>query len=351
MGTIASQTQSTFVISTGDNFYDNGVTSEDDIRFKATWEDVYSSIQVPWYFVAGNRDYYGDVQALVKYSAKNSRWVFPSLSHDIVMNIPNSADTAHFIFLDSWDLTSESKSNGGPAIDPVKAQQDLTWVRQKLESSSSKYKILVVHYPIYSAGSHGPVNKDLQAKLEPILLTNKPDLVLSGHDHSEQHLYVNGTNYFVVGGGSEVTPNWDGESGLPTGSLYFKYPATKSQNHGGFAHISIHPTNGITVNMYNDNAVLRYSTNLIRGASPPGASPTDQTTGTPSSPTPPSSSNPAPIISGGSTNGVAGMSIPAFAVLIAIFSLTLIIGVVLVVYFIANHKIKWEEYEAEEDAN
>lgn len=51
-----------FIISTGDNFYPQGVTSPDDARFDSSWRDVYnqaSLVDKVWYQSIGNHDHDG----------------------------------------------------------------------------------------------------------------------------------------------------------------------------------------------------------------------------------------------------------------------------------------------------
>ena len=54
MGETAAQIGASFVISVGDNFYEDGVKSVDDPIWKTSFEDVYRapSLQAPWYFDA-----------------------------------------------------------------------------------------------------------------------------------------------------------------------------------------------------------------------------------------------------------------------------------------------------------
>ena len=67
VGNIGATVSADFVISVGDNMYDNGTKNEFDERFNVTFENVYkaSSLQKRWYMVAGNRDYYGNITSEV----------------------------------------------------------------------------------------------------------------------------------------------------------------------------------------------------------------------------------------------------------------------------------------------
>ncbi|GJN30838.1 hypothetical protein PR202_gb19176 [Eleusine coracana subsp. coracana] len=65
MGRVGDELNIEFVISTGDNFYEDGLTGVDDPAFEQSFTDIYTakSLQKPWYLVLGNHDYRGDVLA------------------------------------------------------------------------------------------------------------------------------------------------------------------------------------------------------------------------------------------------------------------------------------------------
>lgn len=51
MGRIGERLDIDFVVSTGDNFYDNGLTGYDDSAFEDSFTNIYTanSLQKPWY--------------------------------------------------------------------------------------------------------------------------------------------------------------------------------------------------------------------------------------------------------------------------------------------------------------
>ncbi|CAI0553049.1 unnamed protein product [Linum tenue] len=63
MGVTAEAVKIDFVISTGDNFYDDGLTGVDDPNFYHSFADIYTapSLQKQWYNVLGNHDYRGNI--------------------------------------------------------------------------------------------------------------------------------------------------------------------------------------------------------------------------------------------------------------------------------------------------
>lgn len=51
MGMIGEELDIDFVISTGDNFYEDGLTGVDDKAFEESFSNIYTakSLQKPWY--------------------------------------------------------------------------------------------------------------------------------------------------------------------------------------------------------------------------------------------------------------------------------------------------------------
>jgi tartrate-resistant acid phosphatase type 5 len=73
---------SQFVISVGDNFYENGVSSVTDPQWKTSFEDVYTrpGLMTKWHVILGNHDYQGTArpEAQIAYTRTDSRWSLPS---------------------------------------------------------------------------------------------------------------------------------------------------------------------------------------------------------------------------------------------------------------------------------
>lgn len=85
------------------------------------------------------------------------------------------------------------------------ALTQLEWLDDHLASSTSQWKIVAMHHPVYSCGVHGPTDR-LTEFLEPILVRHHVDLVLAGHDHDyERTVPINGVTYVVSGGGCKTT--------------------------------------------------------------------------------------------------------------------------------------------------
>ena len=193
-----------FVLVLGDNFYPSGVSSVTDDQWQEKFETMYSttSLQVPFYAVLGNHDYYSNPEAEVEYAKTSGRWRMPSRYYSFTKAVDDST-SAEFFCLDTTPLDAEKveELEEGHAVDSVDYRIQMSWLERQLQLSNSRWKIVVGHHALYSGGVHGN-NKGLIALLEPVFLKYRVDLYLSGHDHDlEMKKPINGIHYVVSGGG------------------------------------------------------------------------------------------------------------------------------------------------------
>lgn len=110
----------------------------------------------------------------------------------------------HFTVINTNDLYSEE--NGDYIIVNGEAQVDMEtdkskynkmrknqidWIRKDLQSSKSKYRVVIMHKSLYSAGNH---NDDvdvlnLRKQLSPIFSNYDVNLVVAGHEHTFTYSY------------------------------------------------------------------------------------------------------------------------------------------------------------------
>jgi len=195
-----------FIISVGDNFYENGVASVDDRQWKTSFEDVYhaESLQIPWQAALGNHDYRGDCDAQIAYGKISPRWKMPARYYVQSRQI-DASTTADFFYLDT---TPMSKTNHGDSkAYVIAAAQDvpkqLAWFKDALAKSKAQWKIVIGHHPIYSGGEHGDT-PELVENILPLLHEHKVQAYFNGHDHDLQHLMAGEVNLFDSGAGSQV---------------------------------------------------------------------------------------------------------------------------------------------------
>ncbi|XP_006811313.1 tartrate-resistant acid phosphatase type 5-like [Saccoglossus kowalevskii] len=249
MGNVADMYQSQFTLALGDNFYEDGVLSVDDPRFQETFENVFTakSLYNPWYVVAGNHDYNGNVQAQVEYTNRSKRWEFPSYYYNKRYNIPGSNATILFVMIDTIILCGNTQDDipgaelSGPD-DPVRAEEQWQWIEATLKKSTDDYVIVAGHFPVWSIAEHGPTPL-LVNRLKPMLEKYRTTAYFSGHDHNLQYLKEDNSTveYFVIGSAHVVDPSIEHKNSVPPGSLKFHYADTNSL--GGFAYIEVSSTN------------------------------------------------------------------------------------------------------------
>lgn len=201
MEKIGAQLKPNSVISLGDNFYNDGIpTDEDSNRFENTWNVVYNgeSLQVPWYLIGGNHDHYGNITAQIAFSEHDSRWTFPNIYYtksftskdDPAFQEGDTEVTMDIIFIDTIDLagssniedeTDEHYYDKLPAREVSDAPEQWNWIEEQLKASKADYLVVVGHYPVYSVCEHGNTD-NLVTNLKPLLVQYGAHY-LAGHDH------------------------------------------------------------------------------------------------------------------------------------------------------------------------
>jgi hypothetical protein len=178
---IAENLDIQFVALLGDNFYKAGIpndgTGDHSPRFQTTFENVYNGSRlqnIPFYVVAGNHDYKGNVTAQICYSADSSRWNFPSLWYSKTFPVTDTNKTFQIIFfdtvIDSGDSDGAAELWGQPpgTAHPTQQAAQWKWLLHELATSTADYLWVAGHYPVWSACSHGPT-ETLVWRLKPQL--------------------------------------------------------------------------------------------------------------------------------------------------------------------------------------
>uniref|UniRef100_A0A5B6ZBY4 Purple acid phosphatase n=1 Tax=Davidia involucrata TaxID=16924 RepID=A0A5B6ZBY4_DAVIN len=210
MGIIGEKLDIDFIISTGDNFYDNGLTGINDPAFDESFSKIYTapSLQKQWYTVLGNHDYRGDALAQLSpiLTKRDSRWL--CLRSYIV-----NGEIAEFFFVDTTpfqdkyftELDDHTYDWRGILPREKYLSNILKDVDLALRESTAKWKIVVGHHTIRSAGHHGDTT-ELVTQLLPILQANNVDLYINGHDHCLEHISSHDSplQFLTSGGGSKA---------------------------------------------------------------------------------------------------------------------------------------------------
>src|SRR6266542_2141204 len=162
----------TFVVTTGDNFYDPDEKAPDS-NYYGPEKCLYSDPRHEWRASWGNHDVKGSSTADVLGAPANPRYY-------------------------AWTTgTVEFFAYDGNNVDNAQRQ----WLRDAVCSSTASVKIIYGHQPPFSVGKHGS-DADVQNLVRPVAKECDVSLVLSGHDHLyERNHPIDGVTYIVTGGG------------------------------------------------------------------------------------------------------------------------------------------------------
>ncbi len=223
MGIAAAQSNVDFVITTGDNFYNDGVESISDPHWQISFEDIYNhpALMIPWYPVLGNHDIRGNWQAQIEYSHISERWTFPSRYYTFVKEIDDTTGV-RFIMLDSNQFINAyySDSRYGPPLEGIDRQVQLRWLDSLLTYESLNWNIVVGHHQIYSGSPAYGNNGDMLRDLNPLIEKHGVDVYFCGHEHDLQHLKPPGkTHYIISGAGSAVRETGTGPETIFSASV------------------------------------------------------------------------------------------------------------------------------------
>jgi len=226
MGRIAEDLDVDFIISTGDNFYEDGLTGVSDPAFLQSFSQMYTakSLQKPWYAVLGNHDYRGDVLAQLDPVLKeiDSRWLCQrsfTLKYNLSTLPFSSANdlecpsTAELYFVDTspfvdkyWKIPNEDTYDWrGVVPRDTYLRQQLQDLETGLRSSNATWKLVIGHHTLRSVGDHGDT-EELVQQLLPILEKYNVDLYINGHDHCLEHIksLTSPIQFLTSGGGSKA---------------------------------------------------------------------------------------------------------------------------------------------------
>lgn len=252
MANVAREIGSAFVISTGDNFYTEGVRSIRDPQWAGTFEDVFAdpALQTPWYAVLGNHDYRGAPGAQVAYTQQSFRWRMRGRYWREDMRL--GSQTVSFYFIDTTPLTHLDTAKAFVPLlgDRNAAWRQIEWFGRTLSGRPADWNIVVGHHPVLSSGAHGG-SPPLQRHIQPLLEQFRAAAYFNGHDHNLEHLQLSDVNYFCSGAGSEPRAISQG----PFSRFAF--------GGGGFASCRL-STDALRVTFHDADGVALYNAEVAR---------------------------------------------------------------------------------------
>src|SRR5450432_1682078 len=237
MGAIAKKFKPEFIVSTGDNFYPNGVRSIRDHNWLASYENIYTaqSLQTDWYIVLGNHDYRGDPQAEIDYTEVDRRWNTPARYYSKIFYIgDDSTKGILFVFIDTTPFLSESYNGDKHHVKGQDTAMQRIWLEKTLRDAPAniKWKLVFGHHPVYTGGGRMKAREttEMKALFQPIFEKYHVNAYICGHDHNLQYIKPPGFTYYIVSGaGSELSSTII----HPEGGIY-------AQAENGFIDFSVY---------------------------------------------------------------------------------------------------------------
>jgi acid phosphatase len=223
MAQVAEDAPPRFIVSAGDNFYDDGVFGLDDPHWRRSFEDVYDapSLRIPWYITLGNHDYRGDVEAQLAYGQRDPRWRLPARYYARTERLPDGT-AVDFFFLDTSPFIRAYRGTR-TRVDDQNPYAQRAWLEDALGGSRAPWKIVIGHHPLYTAvGGRGHDQPDMIGALEEVLQRHRVPLYVNGHDHTMQWVVKDGITYLTSGSGSRTyEPPLPWRPGFASGSHGF----------------------------------------------------------------------------------------------------------------------------------
>ena len=183
------------ILGLGNNIYPDGVSSINDNQFLEKFEIPYSILpnNIKFYNILGNRDYHlkSSPRAQINYQklGKSFRWIMPYNYYCFIKQFDSVP--VEFIALDT-------------NLDKMKNRvSQEKWAINTLLESRSRWRILFGHHPWTSFGEKGELkkkNSKLDELYQKLVETNKVDLIISGHENSQQHIYIPETPHMIISG-------------------------------------------------------------------------------------------------------------------------------------------------------
>jgi predicted phosphodiesterase len=178
-----------FVLMLGDNIYDSHTPEDYAAKFERPYEALLDA-GVTFHAAIGNHD--DAAQIYYKQFNMGGQRYHSFRRAEMSLQGGLAGAGVRFFALDSRSFD----------------QEQLDWLGEALRDSSSRWKIVYFHHPLYTSGRYQSASRALRVVLEPILVHGDVDIVLSGHEHFyERTRPQRGIYYFISGAAGSLREN------------------------------------------------------------------------------------------------------------------------------------------------
>jgi tartrate-resistant acid phosphatase type 5 len=254
MGRSAAAIGSRFVISVGDNFYEDGVTSVADPLWQSSFERMYTApaLMTKWHVVLGNHDYQGNVDAQLAYSANSPRWSLPAPYYTRTEKLADGT-VADFFYLDTSRYIREYLDRPKVRVRGQDKQAQIDWLERALACSKAPWKIVIGHHQLYTVTGQNHDFPEMIGPFKPLLDRYGVAAYINGHEHNFEHIAVDKVHYITCGAGSATT----GVVVPPAGQF--------ASDHHGFMTVRLE-AEGLNFGFIDDSGLTLYQHTIPRRA-------------------------------------------------------------------------------------
>jgi len=235
IGKTSESLGASMIMALGDNFYEDGVKSTKDLKWKTVFEKVYthSFFKRKWYAIAGNHDYHGSVKAQINYHKVSKRWNFPARYYKVHKSF--GSVTVDFFMLNTVPLFYSDKELRRTYKVKSFDKKQLAWLDRSLGASKATWKIVMGHHQVYSTSTRHDTSPRFIKSLKPIFAKHKVPIYVNGHLHHAEHLVSQDVHY--VTSGNVANQDYATNMDLPGVKKLYLYPmksefSSKCKNNG-----------------------------------------------------------------------------------------------------------------------
>lgn len=173
------------VLMAGDNIYEGPATPED---YRVKFEAPYAALLekgVRFYAVLGNHDD-PEQRHYPPFNMHGHRYYTFAPPGSLIAGLVTDVQV---FAVDSTNLDGQQRQ----------------WLADQLGDSKARWKIVLMHHPLYTSGRYPTEARLTRWRLESLLVDHGVDVVFSGHEHIYQRSRLQrGVQYFITGGAGSL---------------------------------------------------------------------------------------------------------------------------------------------------